>query len=66
MTSEIAPRDAKTHDQLASRRRTVKTVSGFTLDVHAHGVGVQVEGGDSMWIPRQPWDKLIRWYIGES
>lgn len=48
VSTEIAPIDAKTHEQLASRRRTVKTITGFTLDVHAHGVYVEIEGGDSV------------------
>lgn len=63
---EISPIDAKTLDQLASRRRTVKVVRGFCLDVHEHGVRIDVKGGDSLWVPRRHWDKLVRWYVGDD
>jgi hypothetical protein len=67
-TKEIAPIDARTYEQLASRRRTIKTVRGFGLDVHRDGVFISVsdEGGDSIWVPRRIWDKLIRWYVGDE
>lgn len=63
---EIAPVDARTHDQLATRHRTIKTESGFTIDVHAHGVFMEVEGGDSLWLPRRIFDELITWYVGRE
>lgn len=63
---EIAPVDAKTHEQLATRRRTVKTVRGYTIDVHRDSVfiGRAVPSGDSVCVPRRIWDKLIPWYMG--
>ncbi len=64
--SEIPPVKARTHDQLASRRRTVKVVRGFSLDVHAHGVFVEVKSGNSIWVPRRIWDSLIAWYMGSD
>lgn len=65
MSKEIAPIDARTYDQLASRRRTVKTIRGCTLDVHRDGVCIGFDGGDSVWVTRRIWDQLVRWYIGE-
>ena len=63
--AEIPPVEARTHDQLASRRRTIKIVRGFCLDVHAHHVLIEVAyGGDSVSVPRQAWDELLAWYMG--
>ena len=66
MAREPAPIDARTTEELASRKRTIKTVAGFCLDVHEHAVLVCVDGagGDSVCLPRRVFDHLITWYVG--
>lgn len=60
--------DCKTLNQLAKCVRTVKTAGGFSFDVHEHGVFVSLEhaGGDSVWIPRRHFNRLVKWYIGPA
>lgn len=64
MSKALTVMECTTHDQLAACVRTVKTAGGFTFDVHAHGVFVSVAaaGGDSVWIPRRHFNRLVRWY----
>lgn len=65
---KIALIDARTNNQLATWRRTIKQVRGFLFDVHEHGINIAVADadGDSIWVPRRVFDELLRWYTGNE